>query len=305
MNMLFAERAAQAYEQTLDELDRARLAFFMGLWKVMKAGEASAKEQLEYYELPAQEAVRELWFAYKPVLLKYPVALDRKVFLEQFVALRDYVIEANHLAPDHAKALKALNVEGKFTEELVELAGRNPQEFVSELVAKLLKDQLEPVAYMAGLLAMQALRVQLEPIAAELEKMLPNGELVNHHPTACPVCGSLPSLSRIGGVESPTEGRGKSLHCEQCGTTWDFERIRCARCGETDPEKLHTFNIEGDDAHRIATCDTCGGYIRTVYLEDSLAPFSFEVEEVVTAKLDAIARDQAAQAQTTKAGKEA
>ena len=42
---------------------------------------------------------------------------------------------------------------------------------------------------------------------------------------------------------------------------------------------------------RIATCDECGNYIRTVFVEESLRPFSYEVEEVVTARLDAIARD--------------
>ena len=50
--------------------------------------------------------------------------------------------------------------------------------------------------------------------------------------------------------------------------------------------------LAGDDDHRIATCDECGGYVRTVYQEDGpmaqLYPFSYEVEDVVMAKLDLI-----------------
>ena len=60
---------------------------------------------------------------------------------------------------------------------------------------------------------------------------------------------------------------------------------------------LSNFNVEGDDAHRIHKCDECNGYIRTVFIEDTLRPFSYEVEEVVTAKLDAIARDPKFQTQ--------
>ena len=65
----------------------------------------------------------------------------------------------------------------------------------------------------------------------------------------------------------------------------------------TEPQHLHYFNVEGDDAHRIHKCDECNGYIRTVFIEDALRPFSHEVEEVVTAKLDAIARDPKFQTQ--------
>lgn len=69
--------------------------------------------------------------------------------------------------------------------------------------------------------------------------------------------------------------------------------MRCARCGTQNQGHLHFFNVEGDDAHRIATCDECGGYVRTVYQEDGpmaqLYPFSYEIEDVVMAKLDLIA----------------
>ncbi|MEI3230831.1 MAG: formate dehydrogenase accessory protein FdhE [Gordonibacter pamelaeae] len=111
------------------------------------------------------------------------------------------------------------------------------------------------------------------------------------HPLACPVCGGAPVAGRVGG-ESFTQGRGKTLWCAQCGTSWEVERVRCARCGTQNQAHLHYYNVEGDDAHRIATCDECGGYLRTVYADDALAPFSFEVEDVIMARLDAIAAER-------------
>lgn len=42
------------------------------------------------------------------------------------------------------------------------------------------------------------------------------------------------------------------------------------------------FNIEGDEGHRIGTCDECGSYIRTRFAgEGDNAPYSPEVEDVV------------------------
>ena len=88
--------------------------------------------------------------------------------------------------------------------------------------------------------------------------------------------------------------RVTSAGCAQCGCAWEFERVRCVRCGTQNQSRLHYFNLEGDEAHRLATCDECGGYTRTVYEEDALAPFSFEVEDVVMAKLDLVAYQRAA-----------
>ena len=107
------------------------------------------------------------------------------------------------------------------------------------------------------------------------------------------MCGCEASVAHVGQAGTKTKGRGRALWCAQCGCVWDIERVRCARCGTQNQGYLHFFNVEGDDDHRIATCDECGGYVRTVYQEDGpmaqLYPFSYEIEDVVMAKLDLIA----------------
>ena len=63
-------------------------------------------------------------------------------------------------------------------------------------------------------------------------------------------------------------------------------------CGTRNQGNLHYFNIEGDEGHRIGTCDECGSYIRTRFAgEGDNAPYSPEVEDVVMARLDAVAMD--------------
>ncbi|WP_371298187.1 formate dehydrogenase accessory protein FdhE [Paraeggerthella sp.] len=106
-------------------------------------------------------------------------------------------------------------------------------------------------------------------------------------------CAAAPLRWRAWETFRQCRAAAKSCGAASGGTAWDFERVRCARCGTQNQAHLHYFNVEGDDAHRIATCDECGGYVRTVYQEDVLAPFSFEVEDVVMARLDLIAYQQA------------
>ena len=65
----------------------------------------------------------------------------------------------------------------------------------------------------------------------------------------------------------------------------------CGVCGTENASRLHYFHVEGDSSHRLQNCDECGQYQRMVFEEDLSIPLSMEVEDVVMAKLDAIALD--------------
>ena len=95
---------------------------------------------------------------------------------------------------------------------------------------------------------------------------------------------------RIAGP-SGIDGRDREQYCGMCGTVWPFERMRCGVCGTENAARLHYFHVEGDSSHRLQNCDECGQYQRMVFEEDLSIPLSMEVEDVVMAKLDAIALD--------------
>ena len=295
MNIKLITKVIESYNRTLDDTDKARLAFFKGLWEEMDRWSGGPVAAVKNYELPDKDTFFAQWHDDKPVFSYQPCPLETDRLVAIFNALRTYVVGSGLLAKDTNEALKNFDVEPLFTRELLEVAGSNPYQFI-EAVHEKLDDGDAVVARMVLLLVMLSLRVEFEPVAQQLKKLFPRGDDCHHNPLHCPVCGSDPALAKIGGETSPTDGRGRSLYCQQCGCEWDFERIRCARCGTQNPVHLHLFNIEGDDGHRIATCDECGNYIRSIFLEESLMPFSFEVEEVVTARLDAVANDPRFQA---------
>ena len=210
--------------------------------------------------------------------------------IERLVRCMDY---QGALAPEASAALAGRDWAKVVGSPVLQTAGAQPGAWLEDFqgaCASLGMD--ESSARVATLIASLALRPFLEKAAQRAIKAIADAGIDQRRFTTCPVCGCEPAVARVAGGAA-TKGRQRTLWCGQCGASWEFERVRCTRCGTRNQGHLHYHSIEGDDAHRIQSCDECGGYIRTVFGEDELqlAPFSFEVEDVVMARLDAIAAD--------------
>lgn len=289
MNMRLINTAIRAYESMLDEGDNARLAFFHELWKVV---DACQKERNYTYKAPDAATIKAALEAGTAVFATQPVEIDKDDFVGDIKKLVECAVASTVLAPGVPENLERVNWGRIIDASDLELAGANPNAYLMELYQILGDDGVEAGALGIALMAATlALKVQIEkPAAIALSAIKAAVEIEEYHPLTCPVCGSAPSLSHVGG-ETSSNGRGRKLVCTQCGTSWEFERIRCARCGTQNQRSLHFFNLEGDDNHRIGTCDECGSYIRSLFSESVLVPISYEVEDVVMAKLDAIAQN--------------
>jgi len=100
----------------------------------------------------------------------------------------------------------------------------------------------------------------------------PLAELLGTHTTAtpavstvhsCPLCGGQPLL----GVLRPEgDGAKRRMMCSFCQQEWDFRRIYCAACGETDEKKLPVYVAEQFPHIRVEACETCKVYVRTIDL---------------------------------------
>jgi len=79
----------------------------------------------------------------------------------------------------------------------------------------------------------------------------------------CPFCQCPPQL----GVLRPEGDGGKRyLLCSLCGTEWEYRRVICANCEESDKEKLPVFKNEKAPYIQLAACDTCHAYLKCVDL---------------------------------------
>lgn len=285
MNLKKIDAALVSYCKRLPEDDRVRLAFFRRLWDV----QVDISKVVVGYEPPPAERLRELNRLGSPVFSDVPVVVDSALFVNTLEGVGSAAVESGVLPDGVCAALLRVKWNRVVAASDVFEAGRNPGVYLGGLADLLMDDGMtQDQARTAILLAALALRRQLEAASALTMTALQEAQATEPHSLNCPTCGCQAAVACVGssGMES---AHGKTLWCGQCGTVWEFERVRCARCGTQNQSNLHYFNLEGDGAHRIATCDECGGYTRTVFAEDALAPFSFEVEDVVMARLDAIA----------------
>jgi len=109
--------------------------------------------------------------------------------------------------------------------------------------------QFFPRAFLAPYAARLAARSAVPPAAST--------------PSLCPLCAARPFL----GILRPEGDGGKrSLLCSFCGTEWNYRRILCPCCGESDEPKLPVFIADQFPHIRTESCDTCRAYLRTIDL---------------------------------------
>ncbi|MBU1707278.1 formate dehydrogenase accessory protein FdhE [bacterium] len=98
-----------------------------------------------------------------------------------------------------------------------------------------------------------------KPFFQRYSRTIPQESLQNWNHGACPCCGGPPKMARL---EKET-GR-RYLWCELCAIEWPFSRIQCPFCGNADAKQLGNLEPEGWKIYRIAVCEPCKGYLRTI-----------------------------------------
>ncbi|MEG1513022.1 MAG: formate dehydrogenase accessory protein FdhE [Raoultibacter sp.] len=292
MNLPQIDAACAAYRKSIDANDANRLDFFREIWEVQERNACLSSAACSY-EVPAAERLQSLYRQGIPVFSQFPVLQDKACFSATARQLSDVVTSHGKFDPVVSEALRGTDWLRFAAETPFELAGIDPAAYL-QTATGILRDEgvCDGALQITLAVVALALRALLEVPAAAVSAALSDEWPTESALVRCPVCGGEATAARVGENEaSRGHGRGKTLWCAQCGTSWGIERIRCGRCGMQNQSHLHYFNVEGDEAHRIASCDACGHYLRTCYSDDAFAPFSFEVEDVLMANLDAIARD--------------
>jgi FdhE protein len=101
----------------------------------------------------------------------------------------------------------------------------------------------------------------------------------------CPACGSWPALAEI-------HDSHRILRCSFCAHAWELKTYACVYCG-TANERFVTFagSVDRPDL-RVEICGGCGGYLKTVDVEE-LSPFPLlAIADLETMELDMMAMEK-------------
>jgi formate dehydrogenase accessory protein FdhE len=79
----------------------------------------------------------------------------------------------------------------------------------------------------------------------------------------CPACGNKPQAALL---IPEFDGLRRRLACSVCWWEWDFRRILCPDCGETDFDRLPSWQAEKFPHLRLDACESCKAYLVTADL---------------------------------------
>lgn len=242
------EAATSRYRSVLGD---DRIEFLLGLWKA----QSEAAVELDWE--PADVRAMHQAFADGSFMLAAEAPqVDRDLFVEVFGSVAE-ALKA-HPAVD-SEALPAVLTADASAIEASDLVDAivDPLGVVERVGVRL---GIDPESDIDRMLLSSLVVFSIQPFAIavgeKLKDRLPNPELrITHH---CPVCGGAPTVGLIADAGEFTGG-GRELWCPMCETRWGYPRVRCARCGDAKPQRLHYYYDKEDEGHRIHVCDTCGG----------------------------------------------
>ncbi len=135
-----------------------------------------------------------------------------------------------------------------------------------------------------GFFVEESLRPAFEQIAEKYAEKISKSKWCEGY---CPVCGKEPNIGEI------REEEGKRfLFCSQCGTEWNFRRIKCPFCGNEEQKTLSYFTVEEDERYRVDVCDRCKRYIKTIDFRSMKEEPNLDIEDITTIHLDMLANEE-------------
>ncbi len=271
---LFTDRAARFDELAADHPLGAYLGFLATIVRAQAACVAA---------LPAPAPVPADSVSLRTGQGLPPIACDQIAGNADFAATLEWLLQTLDLtaAPEQARATLA-GLRAMAPADRVLLAADIIEgSYAAELVAE-------------SLFLAAALQVHLARLAITIDATAitpPAG-------STCPVCGGAPVASLVVGWSPANKAR--YCACGLCGTLWNYVRIKCTVCAETQGIKYFTLadsDAPASDAPDepatigVETCGACASYIKHMqqHADERMDPFA---DDIASFALDLLAREQ-------------
>jgi FdhE protein len=141
---------------------------------------------------------------------------------------------------------------------------------------------------LGGELVCTLLRFSLFPTLEQLAaRLVPLHALAPWRQGYCPTCGSWPLLGEYRGLD-----QARYLRCGLCATEWPVDRVLCPFCGCRDHQALGYLHVEEDQQNRVATCEQCRCYNKTIATLTAIPAIELALDDLGTIHLDMVALER-------------
>lgn len=228
---------------------------------------------------PAACADQAALFAGSPLVLRQDFPRDLAQARELFAELLGLLARAGGPAAQAAEALGAAIAAGELDVDAALTALPRGDDAPFAAWRERLPESPRALDFLVTSALWPGLNLAAELLAPRLPENLP------YERGNCPLCGSLPYISHLGGKEGQRFGV-----CSFCGHTHRVRRIGCVACGETASDKLKQFRVAEYPGVRVDVCETCQMYVKTLdyrELDKGLLP---ALDDMATVALDVLAQ---------------
>lgn len=271
--------------------DRPDLAPTLGFFEKLWSLQDTIAEDAPDWEAPASDDIEASLASHRIIFAVDAPDVPVDAFRRALGAVAELLADEGGLPAEQGDALKAIDFETVVTDEMLSDVVKNLDTFISTMYENLGGDEGQTPLPTASFIVTTALTPFLTTAANKSLKSLKRFDWTRWDSGLCPVCGTPASSSRI--MDSgDLQGGVRKMSCPLCRAEWEFGRIRCSRCGERAHDKLEYLFDEQDKGHRIHTCKTCHGYLKTSFEKDLGFVTDPAVEEVVMLALDAVAAER-------------
>jgi len=246
-------QSKKALESNVGELGKPYVSFFTGLWDLEESIEPVDWTPSEPEKLTEAMKNGTVAFSLEAPVLTQEYILDNVESSIAYIGL--YVEEIAEISKKLIEVRKKYaGGEPILSEEILASLFTKPERLIDEL-AQRLDVPAESAAYHYLSLAVTTI---LEPTAALAASHVEIPKEPGFETGNCPVCG-LPTTIGVLKDVGEKNGSPRTLHCSFCDSSWSYPRIKCTRCGSTNPEDLVYHFDEKDMNKRIYRCKKCGG----------------------------------------------
>lgn len=214
-----------------------------------------------------------------PLFSREDLPLDLKVASSLFPRLLDHLSSKKRKDKEALKrTLDRIHADPQWIERAISAFLRRDEDALTSMAQTL---NLEPIVL--RFLATMALKPSLNALRESV-----SGRIQKHRWDYgyCPLCGSFPDMAYF-------DDNGKRmLHCELCGHEWNYPRLKCPFCENSEHKELGYFVIDEEKGFRVDYCKKCKVYIKTLDVRAVEIRAPLELENLITLHLDMLAHEQ-------------